>query len=587
MDAGSLPIDAEYARRLQEQERRARQHDRFFQALGRRRALAIGVIVALIILTEKEITAAPKALVLIPSLFAVILIVRRARIARACRRAVRAATYYRNRADALNGEWAGRGEPGNEYIDDRHPASVDLDLFCVGSLFELICTARTRHGRDTLATWLQAPAPPSEIRARQVAVAELRPRLDMQEDLVVLAAEVHDDGRLNYFIRTASLPPSPPAVRWLAPAATALAIAGLTGRWLFGLPAVIVLAAVLPHIGIATLLRRQTNRLLEPALAARAAFGNVAAVLARLEHESFAALRLQTLRQELRPEGQPASRRLRRFQWLLGLELPAFLLGLRPQLALGTDGWRQELAKDLARWLCVLGEFEALSSLATRYREHPDETFPDIVDGPRFEATGLGHPFLPEERCVRNDVTLTAERPLLIVSGSNMSGKSTFLRTVGVTAILATCGATVRAKSLRLSPFAVGATLRVQDSLREGRSRFFAEAVRIRQLLDMAGGKVPLLFLLDELFQGTNSRDRGTASEAVLGRLLDQEAFGLITTHDLALTELADRLRPCGVNVHFADSTTDGKMTFDYRLRDGVVPAGNALALLRTLGIEV
>src|SRR5262249_11549329 len=150
-------------------------------------------------------------------------------------------------------------------------------------------------------------------------VAELRPGLDLQEDLVVLAADVHDDGRLNYFIPTASVPSSPPAVRWLALAATALAIAGLTGRWLFGLPPGTVLAAVLPHVGMAPLLRRQTNRLLEPAFAARAAFGSVAAVLARLEHEAFAALRLQTLRQELRPEGQPASRRLRRFRWLLGL----------------------------------------------------------------------------------------------------------------------------------------------------------------------------------------------------------------------------------------------------------------------------
>jgi hypothetical protein len=588
MDADSRAIDAEYMRRLQEQEQLARQQDRLFYTLGRRRAIAIGIIVALIILTEKEVTTGPKALVLVPALFVGILIVRRTRVVRACRRAVRAAAYYRGRVDALNGDWAGHGEPGAEYLDDGHPAALDLDLFGAGSLFELVCTARTRYGKHTLATWLSAPAPPAEIRARQDAVADLQPRLDLQEDLVVLADDVRDHDRLNEFIRTAAETPPRRAARRAALTATALAIAGLGAGWLFGWSRGVVLAALIPQVAVATFLRRPTNRLLEPAFAARAAFGTLAAVLARLEHEPFVAPRLRELRDALQPLRRSASRRLRTFQWLLGLELPAFLMGLRPQLALCTDSLRRELAQDLAGWLRVLGETEALCSLANRYREHPAERFPRIADeGPKFEATGLGHPFLPEERCVRNDVTLTAQRPLLIVSGSNMSGKSTFLRTIGVNVVLAMCGATVRATGLRLSPFAVGATLRVQDSLRDGRSRFFAEAVRVRQLLDMAGAPVPLLFLLDEIFQGTNSRDRRTAAEAVLGKLLDSGALGLVTTHDLALTELADRLRPRGVNVHFADSATDGKITFDYRLRDGVVPAGNALALLRELGIEV
>jgi hypothetical protein len=590
MEADRSSIDAEYTRRLQEQLLQVRQQNRLFHRLGRRRALTIGIIVALIILTEKEVSAGPKALVLIPALVAAMLIVWRARAALACRRAVLASVYYRSRLDSLEGEWAGRGESGSEYLDGQHAAALDLDLFGVGSLFELMCTARTRFGKDTLALWFSAPAAAADIRSRQDAVADLRPRLDLQEDLIVLATDLREHSQLSYFIRAATepVPAFLYAARWLGLAASALAVAALVAGWLFGMSGVIVLAVLIPHVAFASCLRRQTNRLLEPAFAARSAFATVAAILARVEREPFAAPRLRELSGVLYPTARPASRRLAQFGRVLGLELPAFLLGLRPQLALFTIGWRRELAEDLARWLQALGQIEALCSLANHYREHPGECFPELVeDGPRLEAFALGHPFLPEESCVRNDVALTAERPLQIVSGSNMSGKSTFLRTIGVSVVLATCGATVRATRLRLSPLAVGATLRVQDSLREGRSRFFAEGVRIRQLLDMARGPVPLLFLLDELFQGTNSRDRRSAAEAVLSELLERQAVGMVTTHDLALTEIADRLAPRAANVHFADDVVDGKMTFDYRLRDGIVPASNALALLRALGIEV
>jgi DNA mismatch repair ATPase MutS len=176
---------------------------------------------------------------------------------------------------------------------------------------------------------------------------------------------------------------------------------------------------------------------------------------------------------------------------------------------------------------------------------------------------------------------------LLLVSGSNMSGKSTLLRAVGVNAVLALAGAPVRARRLRLTPVAIGATLRVQDSLLGGRSRFFAEISRIRLLLDLAGGPLALLFLLDELFGGTNSHDRGVGAEALLRRLLDSGAIGLVTTHDLALTQLAERLGPEVRNVHFVDEFKGGEMHFDYRLRPGVVPHSNALALMRAVGLEV
>jgi DNA mismatch repair ATPase MutS len=219
--------------------------------------------------------------------------------------------------------------------------------------------------------------------------------------------------------------------------------------------------------------------------------------------------------------------------------------------------------------------------------ENPGDTFPEMVaGGPCFEAEGLGHPLLPADRCVGNTVCLGGDVRVLLVSGSNMAGKSTLLRAVGCNAILAQAGVPVRASRLRLSPLVLGATLRTQDSLQAGRSRFAAEIARLRQLLDLARG-APLLFLLDEVLHGTNSHDRRVGAEAIVRRLVAAGALGLVTTHDLALAELAEQLTSQVQNVHFTDRFENGTLAFDYRLRPGVVQSSNALALMRAVGLEV
>ncbi len=188
---------------------------------------------------------------------------------------------------------------------------------------------------------------------------------------------------------------------------------------------------------------------------------------------------------------------------------------------------------------------------------------------------------------MRNDLALAEATRVLIVSGSNMSGKSTLLRTVGINAVLALAGAPVRAQALELTPLAVGATLRIQDSLQAGRSRFYAEITRVRQLVEIARGKPPLLFLFDELFHGTNSHDRCTGARAIVRGLIAEGAIGLVTTHDLALTQIALHLDSQISNVHFEDRLVDGKLEFDYRMRPGVVEHSNALALMRAVGLDV
>jgi DNA mismatch repair ATPase MutS len=257
-------------------------------------------------------------------------------------------------------------------------------------------------------------------------------------------------------------------------------------------------------------------------------------------------------------------------------------------LAYAIESWRREHGAKVATWLGAVGEFEAFGSLSAYRFEHPADPFAELADGPAtFDGADLGHPLLPDARMVRNDVRLSDATRLLVVSGSNMSGKSTLLRTVGINAVLALAGAPARATRLRLTPLFIGATLRIQDSLQEGRSRFYAEITRLRQLYDLASGSVPLLFLLDELFHGTNSHDRLVGATGVLRSLLDRGAIGLITTHDLALTKVADDLAPRAANVHFEDRFEGGEIRFDYRMRPGPVTRSNALALMRAVGLDV
>jgi DNA mismatch repair ATPase MutS len=267
----------------------------------------------------------------------------------------------------------------------------------------------------------------------------------------------------------------------------------------------------------------------------------------------------------------------------------AMILFWGTQFAFLLESWRAQWGHSVRQWLTALGELEALLALAGHSFEHPKDPFPELIEeGPFFEGDELGHPLIPESALVRNDLRLGDDLRLFVVSGSNMSGKSTLLRTVGTNIILALAGAPVRARRLVLSPLNVGASIRIQDSLQEGISRFYAEIQRLRQIMDLSEeGSRPLLFLLDEILHGTNSHDRRIGAEAVVRGLVERGAVGLITTHDLALSRVADSLAPAAANVHFVDHLEDGKVLFDYQLRPGVVTKSNALDLMRSIGLEV
>jgi DNA mismatch repair ATPase MutS len=358
-----------------------------------------------------------------------------------------------------------------------------------------------------------------------------------------------------------------------------------------------MLAAGAVQLAFALRLRPRVLQALRRASQPAAHLALLADLLARLEGETFQAPSLRALQAAVQNAGEPPSRRIARLQRLIDLleayrnQVFAMLsLGLmwRTNFALAIEAWRAVSAPAVPRWLAAIGELEALLALASHAYEHPGDPFPELVDGtPLVDGTRLGHPLLPDERCVRNDVRLDDRLRILIVSGSNMSGKSTLLRTVGVNVVLALAGAPVRAARLRLTPVAIGAAIRIVDSLQDGTSRFYAEVKRLSQIVDIARGPLPLLFLLDEILSGTNSHDRAIGAEAIVQSLATSGAIGFVTTHDLALARIVDVLGGHAQNVHFEDHLEDGRMCFDYTMRPGVVTKSNALALMRAVGLSV
>lgn len=531
------------------------------------------------------------------------LVVLHQRADRAAWEARAVATLYERGVARLEDRWAGLGSDGLAFKPEGHVFADDLDLFGKGSLFELLCTARTRAGEERVADWLLHPASAEEARGRQVAVRELAPQLDMRERLAVVGGETSSAldrarasawGEAEIRLRSTWVPWT---VRLLG-----IASAILLGGWAFGdwplLPAlgllIVQLLVCLPWMG-------RVNEVLADADRPSRDLDLVGRLLRPLEEGTFDSDWLRALQTEVTADGVPPSRHIARLTRLMDyvearlnqIFLPiSWLLCLGTQLAFALEGWREEHGRRLASWVGAVGSFEAIHAIGGYTYEHADDPFPTLLDeGARFAGTGLGHPLLAAGNCVRNDVTIDAARPegvpqALLVSGSNMSGKSTLLRTLGVNAVLAFLGAPVRATALEISPLAVGCSIRISDSLQSGESHFYAEIARLRKVVDLAEGDTPCLFLLDEMLHGTNSHDRGIGAEAVMTSLLEVGAIGLVTTHDLALADVAER-DPRMINVHFEDEIVDGRIRFDYRLRDGVVQRSNAIELMRAVGLKV
>jgi hypothetical protein len=506
--------------------------------------------------------------------------------------------FYEKGLARLQEEWAGTACSGDEYRPEHHCYADDLDIFGHGSLFERLCGARTKGGESTLAAWLLAPASKEVVVERQAAVRELTANLDLREELFRLAGAVRVECSLERMNSWASAPPTVvrPVVRVIAPLLVCVTVGALLGAsrgWFGGAWLVVSACAQMVLAWHVRLASKQVSKagILAPEL------GVLAAMLERLVAVEVGSPLLVRLKAQITaPGGHSPGALVRGLSWrldmleasrnqLFAIFSPLLLWG--SQWAMAVEAWRVRHGRQLCQWFEAAGEFEALLSLASYAYEHPDDVFPEFVPGPAtVEGRKLGHPLLPAGTCVRNDVALSAGTPLLIVSGSNMSGKSTFLRTLGCAVVMAMAGAPVRAQAFRLSPLAVGASIRVSDSLRAGTSKFYAEIGRLRDISEGASANRPTLFLLDEILHGTNSQDRLVGARGVLELLLGRGGIGIVTTHDLALTALVDGI-PGARNVHFADEISGQKMVFDYQMKDGVVARSNALLLMKSLGLPV
>ena len=524
------------------------------------------------------------------------------------RRAARQAATTRRLSDVERGlarleeRWQGLGATTLAHLPAGHPYAEDLDIFGAGSLFDLISTARTEAGERTLAAWLLGPATPDEVQARQAAVRELAARETFRADLAVLGPEVPGAATTTAVAAWAAVArPAPPP--WAPATLVVLSAASLTALTVWartGTPPDWLAGALAAQAVVGWSLRGRVLSAIRAVETYARDLGVAAALIARVETETFASPRLVALQARLTASGTPASTEIRHLSRLVELLTSrqnqifgplSVLLFWATHLAWAIDRWRARAGQHVAGWFAALGELEALAALATFAAEHPDAVYPTLSGGaPALEAEGVAHPLLPVAAAVGNDVALGGAAPhLVIVSGSNMSGKSTYLRAIGVNVVLAQAGAPVCARAMRLTPLVPAGTLRVQDSLQSGQSRFFAEITKLRQIVDLARapGGAGTLFLIDELLAGTNSHDRQQGAAGVLRGLVDFGAIGLATTHDLALTAFAGTLGPRARNMHFVDHFEDGALRFDYRLRDGVVSTSNALALMRSIGLDV
>ena len=584
----------EYSERMRERQTAAAQLQRKHLWLGNARIALFVAILVQCWITGK--TGSPAVYwLLAPITLFVVLVIAHRRVVRTLNMTKRAVSVYSRGLARMEDRWAGSGETGEEFKDPLHLYAEDLDILGEGSLFQLLSTARTNMGKQCLARWLLNHADVQEIQNRQAAVAELKSRLDFREDLAVSGESERIAAKPEALIAWAREESGLKDGRWWAAGLAVLSIAALVfGFRVMWTPFIILL---LINGIITSRARHRLEKIFAGVGNTHKDLDSLALLLQRIEVEKFDSPMLQQLQAKLLTHGQPPSTCIARLDTLADLDdsrhnwfVRIFDIPLlySMQIAFALERWRRTYGNGIEAWLEVVGEIETLSSMAAYAYEHPQDPFPEFAPQSEicFQGDALGHPLLPADKCVRNNVRFGGNSQVLLVSGSNMSGKSTYLRVVGINAVLAMMGAPVRATRLRLSHIAVGASMRVADSLQKGISHFYAEIKRLRQVVDLSSNQ-PALFLLDEVLQGTNSHDRRVGTEGVLRTLVGNGAIGLVTTHDLALTSL-EQVFPAQVrNVHFQERFEDDRLSFDYCLRPGVVTTSNGIELMKSIGLDV
>jgi hypothetical protein len=533
-----------------------------------------------------------------------------ARIDQAARRVAAAVRFHERGLARLSHSWGSLPNAVSP-VEADHPYARDIDVFGHASLMSIVDATETRFGQERLARLLSTANPagwPQEVIERQEAARDLSSRFALRERLAVLGGLLPPDDRRDALAVLAWAEGSEhevsTAIRWLAWLLPAFAVGAAAFGPSLGLSAGAVTGLVAVDIVLGNFVGARMARMLDSVSARRSWVAQWQALIAAIESESFEAPRLIGLRRGFASSGRSASSEIASLERIVSFadarynEAFRYVLGAalfwNVHCAFALLRWRARAGAHLRSWLDTLGEVEALASLGTFAFEHPDFAWPALASEPVFEAKALGHPLIADGQRVGNDVSLPSSGFALVVTGSNMSGKSTLLRAVGINAILASAGAPVCARSLRIGPLKVATSVRIEDSLEGGVSHFYAELQRLKRIIDLSrlpelAGASPaaVLFLLDEILHGTNSRERIVGARAVVRALVAHGALGMVSTHDLGITVLERELEGRVANAHFEEQVVGETMTFDYVLRPGVVHSSNALRLMRAVGIDV
>lgn len=494
-------------------------------------------------------------------------------------------------------------DDGSEFTDPAHLYTFDLDVFGPHSLFQYINRTCTEPGKRRLAAWLgKHIESKEEIVERQQAIRELTPELKFRQRFRILGllhkGKAADETELkawaaspSLFRRSRMLRILPYLVTGVNAVCLVLAVVGILPAGLWGVIWTFFVTAGFVFRGKITKMQAVYGKKLQ-------ILGTYAGLLRLMEEQPAQCGRLKELKEEIGGENRKASHSISRLSKLMdeldqrsNVFMYIILNGLffwELRQIMRIEAWKEQYAGDLPRWLTAIGNMDALNSLATFAYNHPGYVYPTILQQPfRLQAEALGHPLMHRERCVRNDVDMEKRPFFIIITGANMAGKSTYLRTVGVNYLLACIGAPVCARRMEVYPARLITSLRTTDSLTDNESYFFAELKRLKLIIDKLQAGEELFIILDEILKGTNSMDKQKGSFALIKQLMALDANGIIATHDLLLGTLADLFPENICNYRFEADIRDDELTFSYRLRPGIAQNMNACFLMKKMGIAV
>jgi hypothetical protein len=605
-------LKALYERRHATAQADATAHDRLSERVSNLRGLSFAAVAgAGVSLVLGKYLETATVILAVGSLSFAVLIVWHGRVLARESEARRRALVNGDALLRVTGRFRELAQDGKRFQGLDHPYADDLDLFGPNSLYQRVSVAHTRFGEDALGRYLREPAAPAEIARRQAALRALAVDLDLRQRFEALSFGVVKDERSTGTARRSVPDPEPlfqwakrtdgaaadPLLVWGAKVLPPLTIGALVA-WTYGLSPFFFVGGLVLQAYLIARGGAATGRAFIACSATEGAFRSYGPMLTLVEGLTIEAPLLTALKKRLGSSERPPSVAMGELERILGwfelrhngLVYPIVnLLTLWDvHCTLALEAWRKRTAPTLEDWFAVLGEMEALSSLAGLAHDEPDFCFPEVSEElPPFEAEALGHPLIARGQRKANDVSLSTPGTALLVTGSNMSGKSTLLRAMGLAAVLAFAGAPVCARRLRMKPLVVRTSIRVSDSLERGVSHFYAEVKKIKAVVEAANENGRVLFLLDEVLHGTNSKERQIGARWVLAEMLARGAVGAVSTHDEELCRLTPELMSRVHLVHFRETVKDGAMTFDYALREGPVQGGNALRVMRLAGLGV